>query len=814
MTAVVGVTVMADKSNVRHWGDRLRCGDDRLATSPGDKADDEEEEEEEDEEEDEDHQIGRHRGVVRDDETSNSVLEWDLEKELSETRLCGRRHCDAPSPGLARFATGFSDSLDDLELENYSVSPHGRFQRLRSDGDSNQNTVDGFMFHSTDKLQQSSRRRSSPSCCRHPLIPALLFATLAFFLGLAFGYLSQPSKSNSANSGAACEGVWDVRSDSEMASLRAGVLENLTEDAVVAAARGQLLGSELERVQWLRLQWERAGLQDVKITEHPRFRIKRRRVKFWVLKQEREKASEWSCFLNSGESCSPDEHGNASSRDLPNPAEVINVWYGRDSDLNMSRIVNMTGRIVLLKTGYAPLLLKLRILAKLGAHWALVYTDPSCPPASDGVFLGSGKHVQHITEEDDLCQNTAPLPFEYISTELAWRLYPRDPHQSCKKPSTFLSPPLVHIEVTNLQNDESSYTITGCLPAAQEPDRFVLLAGSHGDVPSDAVVMATLALAVSAARRSGWRPRRSLLFCSWGLAGPESWIEAHASLLGGNAVAYVGIGTLTGPQGSLLTRASPSLQQLAADSLAEVDAATTFRNSSVLPLPPHAFLLENLGLATITFFLPLPRPSPATRSENMSPAAGLPSTTTLTPAPAQLARLAKVAAYATLRLADDPVLPFRVVDLALMVQNYVNDLKMQAPQMNASTMHTIAQLLRSTAEDLQSDMNRPANDPAERPLFRLRMLNDALQRLSRSFIASHLPVGLSRNILMRPAGVRHGTFPPLQALLDVGEGNLLRNRHRSSNESTASFVLIRIFYALEAAEVATRAAVDIFKNEK
>uniref|UniRef100_UPI00358EFAD4 inactive N-acetylated-alpha-linked acidic dipeptidase-like protein 2 n=1 Tax=Myxine glutinosa TaxID=7769 RepID=UPI00358EFAD4 len=802
---------MADKTNGRHWGDRLRSGVDRPATSPGDKADDDEDEEEED---DEDHRTGQHRGIVRDDETSNSVLEWDMEKELSETRLCGRRHCDAPSPGLARFATGFSDSLDDLELDNYSASPHGRFQRLRSDGDSNQNTVDGFMFHSTDKLHQSARRRSSPSCCRHPLIPALSFATLAFFLGLAFGYLCQPSNSNVTNAGATCEGVWDVRSDSKMAGLRARVLGNLTEDAVVAAARGQFLGSEHQTVQWLRLQWEQAGLQDVKITEHPGFRIKQRKVKFWMLKQEREIVSEWSCFLNSGESCSSDEYGNTSTRDLPNPAEVINVWYGRDSDLNMSRIVNLTGRIVLLKTGYAPLLFKLRILAKLEAHWALVYTDPSCPPASDGVFLGSGKRVQHISEEDDRWQDTVPLPFEYISTELAWRLHPRDPHQPCRKTSTLLSPPLVHIEVTNLQNDEHSYTITGCLPAAQEPDRFVLLAGSHGDVPSDAVVMATLALAVSAARRSGWRPRRSLLFCSWGLAGPESWIEAHAGLLGGNAVAYVGIGTLAGPQGSLLTRASPSLQQLAADSLSEVDATTTFRNSSVLPMPPHAFLLENLGLATITFFLPHPAPSPTTKSENVSPTPGLPSTMTLTAAPAQLARLAKVAAYAALRLADDPVLPFRVVDLALMVQNYVNNLKMQAPQLNASTMYTVAQVLRSTAEDLQSDMNRPANDPAERPLFRLRMLNDALQRLTRSFIASHLPLGLSRNILMRPPGVRHGTFPPLQALLDMGEDNLLSNRHRSSNDSTASSVLMRIFYALEAVEVATRSALDIFKNEE
>lgn len=44
----------------------------------------------------------------------------------------------------------------------------------------------------------------------------------------------------------------------------------------------------------------------------------------------------------------------------------------------------------------------------------------------------------------------------------------------------------------------------------------------------------------------GWRPRRSLVFCSWGgeeagLVGSYEWVEEHAKVLSQRAVAYLNV---------------------------------------------------------------------------------------------------------------------------------------------------------------------------------------------------------------------------------------------------------------------------------
>lgn len=56
----------------------------------------------------------------------------------------------------------------------------------------------------------------------------------------------------------------------------------------------------------------------------------------------------------------------------------------------------------------------------------------------------------------------------------------------------------------------------------------------------------------------------------------------------------------------------------------------------------------------------------------------------------------------------------------------------------------VAARLRDTAELLQSDEMRPANDPEERAPVRVRMLNDVLQGLEKSFLVHQVPPGLYR----------------------------------------------------------------------
>lgn len=56
----------------------------------------------------------------------------------------------------------------------------------------------------------------------------------------------------------------------------------------------------------------------------------------------------------------------------------------------------------------------------------------------------------------------------------------------------------------------------------------------------------------------------------------------------------------------------------------------------------------------------------------------------------------------------------------------------------------VASRLRDTAELFQSDEMRPANDPKERAPVRVRMLNDVLQGLEKSFLLHRAPPGLYR----------------------------------------------------------------------
>ena len=47
-------------------------------------------------------------------------------------------------------------------------------------------------------------------------------------------------------------------------------------------------------------------------------------------------------------------------------------------------------------------------------------------------------------------------------------------------------------------------------------------------------------------QKEDWRPRRSLIFCSWGaeeygLIGSYEWVEEHAKVLSQRAVAYLNV---------------------------------------------------------------------------------------------------------------------------------------------------------------------------------------------------------------------------------------------------------------------------------
>ncbi|GIY87288.1 putative N-acetylated-alpha-linked acidic dipeptidase [Caerostris extrusa] len=62
--------------------------------------------------------------------------------------------------------------------------------------------------------------------------------------------------------------------------------------------------------------------------------------------------------------------------------------------------------------------------------------------------------------------------------------------------------------------------------------------------------------------KEGWRPRRTIMFCSWGaeehnLIGSTEWLEDNLKLLHGRAVAYINADILVAGNVSIRVVASP-----------------------------------------------------------------------------------------------------------------------------------------------------------------------------------------------------------------------------------------------------------------
>lgn len=114
----------------------------------------------------------------------------------------------------------------------------------------------------------------------------------------------------------------------------------------------------------------------------------------------------------------------------------------------------------------------------------------------------------------------------------------------------------VRVEVANSLVNRTICNVLGAIRGRLEPDRWVIVghkrdSHSQGALDSATGTAAFLQLAGAFAKLvtgggGGWRPRRSILFASWGaeefnLLGSTEWVEEMNKLLYSRAVAYVNI---------------------------------------------------------------------------------------------------------------------------------------------------------------------------------------------------------------------------------------------------------------------------------
>ncbi|XP_020579800.1 probable glutamate carboxypeptidase VP8 isoform X3 [Phalaenopsis equestris] len=123
--------------------------------------------------------------------------------------------------------------------------------------------------------------------------------------------------------------------------------------------------------------------------------------------------------------------------------------------------------------------------------------------------------------------------------------------------------------------------IVSIIKGCEEPDRYVIL-GNHRDAwtygavdpNSGTAVLLNLASRFGALLRSGWRPKRTIILCSWdaeefGMIGSTEWVEQNLGILESKAVVYLNLDcAVQGP--GFYPSASPQLDELLIEIMKQV----------------------------------------------------------------------------------------------------------------------------------------------------------------------------------------------------------------------------------------------------
>lgn len=683
-------------------------------------------------------------------------LDWDLDKEepgapAPDLERLQMQHVDCQRAGCSQPGPDPDPELMEPIQPSVSVSPHGRFERLQEDPN--------YISHFTRTPGHKGQRRLHCFLLRY-----FLGGVGLFVLGILIGWFVHTPTS-----------VKPKVLAPESSDLLEELLKKISADKINALQRSitsQPDSNEEARARFLYHQWMGLGLTDVQLSNHTVLLSVPGTAPNTITD-----SSSLQCFLPTGESCDQSRTNDGSQQQFSYAAysavgslqgEVVDVQYGSVDDLlRVKQSRNVTSQIALMKLGRAPLLYKLSLLSELGFGGVLLYVDPcDCPREHNlrnqafRVTLNTGGNPDMVGVSKESAGTLTSLLVQPISATLASTLLScpiEDQSESC---TLLTTPPnterrTITMTVGNQWAYKKIYNVIGYLKGKKNPDRYVLV-GSHHDAQrggGSSAIMTQLIAAFTEQTKRGWVPDRTTVFCSWGGSalghiGSFEWGKDNSVVLQSSAVAYVSLDSPVRGTETLRATASPSLLQLTSD-IQRRQLLSCIRggncpgpNVSSLQMPGDvSFFANRLAVPALEFSFQQTTAEEA--SSLLSEAQfNMESPQTLDPLFKFHETIAKMTAEAILRLVNDPVLPFYTLDIVLDIQNKLRD-KSKVP----SSLLSAAASLRDHVAFFQSEVMRPANDPKERDPAHVRMLNDVLRDVEKSFILPQAPPGVYRNLL-------------------------------------------------------------------
>jgi len=282
---------------------------------------------------------------------------------------------------------------------------------------------------------------------------------------------------------------------------------------------------------------------------------------------------------------------NCWSPDGDVSGELVFVNYGLPEDYDrLARMgISATGKIVIAKYGHSWRGIKPKVAQEHGAIGCIIYSDPK----DDGYFegdvypkgafkneygvqrgsvmdmpvypgdpltpgVGATKDAKRLDRKDAVTILKIPvLPISYHdATPLLKALEGPVAPQSWRGalPITYHVGPgkaRVHLKLAFNWDIKPIHDIIAKLPGSQWPDEWVIRGNHHdawvngaGDPISGQGAMLEEARAVSELVKTGWKPKRTMVYCAWdgeepSLLGSTEWVELHSAELQQKAVVYI-----------------------------------------------------------------------------------------------------------------------------------------------------------------------------------------------------------------------------------------------------------------------------------
>lgn len=502
---------------------------------------------------------------------------------------------------------------------------------------------------------------------------------------------------------------------------------------------------------------------------------------------------------------------NAWSADGDVTGELVFVNYGlpQDYELLESLGISVKGKIVIAKYGRSWRGIKPKVAQEHGAIGCIIYSDPK----DDGYYQGdvypkgafkNEYGVQRGSIMDMVIYPGDPLTPNIGATENAKRLDRLEAPNLLKIPVLPISyhdaQPLlqalegpvapadwrgalpftyhigpgktnVHLKVDFNWQLKPAYNVIAKIAGSQFPDQWVIRGNHHdawvngaNDPISGAAALLEEAQAIGELVKTGWKPKRTLVYCAWdaeepGLLGSTEWVEDHMAELQQKTVVYInsdgnGRGFLgvdgshaletlvteiskdvTDPQTKVSVferrKASNAVDAPNAKAKKEAMAKTTFKVNAMGSGSDYSSFIQHAGIPSLNigyggeddggeYHSIYDSYDDYSRFKDPGFFYGV--------------ALAQTAGRAALRMANAETLPFDFRSLQRTVSDYVKDLLNQTDQLRETTAAE-NELIRTNGYALANDPTEKKKAPAakaEVPYLDFSPLLNALTALEKS----------------------------------------------------------------------------------